>query len=128
MEYNMKNSGRWSLPRSRGSYALAQTGGSLSCLPLLVYSSLLNPRRWPRNIMRLLITIVSLLGGVSAHGYVQQIWLGEKLVDAWNPYKDPQKKPAVNKITRVFKDNGPVTDDLFMVRIPGILSSPLPSG
>lgn len=52
---------------------------------------------------------------VAAHGYVQQIWLGDSLVDAWNPYKDPQKKPAVNKITRVFKDNGPVTDGLFTV-------------
>ncbi|KAH8776652.1 family 61 endoglucanase [Diaporthe sp. PMI_573] len=49
---------------------------------------------------------------VSAHGYVQQIWLGENLVDAWNPYKDPQKA-GVNKITRKFKDNGPVTDGLF---------------
>lgn len=51
---------------------------------------------------------------VSAHGYVQQIWLGENLVDAWNPYKDPQKT-GVNKITRKFKDNGPVTDGLFTV-------------
>jgi hypothetical protein len=51
---------------------------------------------------------------VSAHGYVQQIWLGENLVDAWNPYKDPQKA-GVNKITRKFKDNGPVTDGLFTV-------------
>lgn len=50
----------------------------------------------------------------SAHGYVQQIWLGENLVDAWNPYKDPQKA-GVNKITRKFKDNGPVTDGLFTV-------------
>lgn len=50
----------------------------------------------------------------SAHGYVQQIWLGENLVDAWNPYKDPQKA-GVNKITRKFKDNGPVTDNLFTV-------------
>lgn len=50
----------------------------------------------------------------SAHGYVQQIWLGENLVDAWNPYKDPQKA-GVSKITRKFKDNGPVTDGLFTV-------------
>lgn len=50
---------------------------------------------------------------VSAHGFVQQIWLGNSLVDTWNPYKDPQKKPPVNKITRIFKDNGPVTDGLF---------------
>lgn len=46
------------------------------------------------------------------HGYVQQIWLGENLVDTWNPYKDPSKT-GVNKITRKFTDNGPVTDDLF---------------
>lgn len=52
---------------------------------------------------------------VSAHGFVQQIWLGENLlVDSWNPYKDPQKA-GVNKITRKFKDNGPVTDGLFTV-------------
>lgn len=50
----------------------------------------------------------------SAHGFVQQIWLGENLVDAWNPYKDPQKA-GVDKITRKFKDNGPVTDGLFTV-------------
>lgn len=47
-------------------------------------------------------------------------------VTAWSPYKDPQKNPPVNKITRVFKDNGPVTDGLFEVRYyfipPGSLS------
>lgn len=52
---------------------------------------------------------------VSAHGFVQQIWLGDNLVDTWNPYKDPQKDPPANKITRVFLDNGPVTDGLFTV-------------
>lgn len=52
---------------------------------------------------------------VSAHGFVQQIWLGDNLVDTWNPYKDPQKDPPVNKITRKFEDNGPVTDGLFEV-------------
>ena len=56
---------------------------------------------------------IALLPLVSAHGYVQQIWLGNNLVEAWNPYKDAQKKPAVKKITRAFKDNGPVTDGLF---------------
>ena len=58
--------------------------------------------------------ILSFSALTSAHGYVQQIWLGENLVDAWNPYKDPQKS-GVNKITRTFKDNGPVTDGLFTV-------------
>lgn len=53
---------------------------------------------------------------VSGHGYVQQIWLGDNLVDAWDPYKDPQKDPPVDKITRKFEDNGPVTDGLFTVR------------
>ncbi|KAK6087336.1 glycoside hydrolase family 61 protein [Seiridium cupressi] len=48
---------------------------------------------------------------VSAHGYVQQILFGDSLVDTWNPYKDPQKN--VNKITRKFLDNGPVTDGYF---------------
>ncbi|KAF2193191.1 lytic polysaccharide monooxygenase [Zopfia rhizophila CBS 207.26] len=60
-----------------------------------------------------LVSFLSLSTFVSAHGFVQQIWFGDNLVDTWNPYKDPQKKPAVNKITRVFKDNGPVTDGLF---------------
>ncbi|KAI0596546.1 family 61 endoglucanase [Biscogniauxia sp. FL1348] len=50
---------------------------------------------------------------VAAHGYVQQIQLGDSLVDAWNPYKDPQKDPPVSKITRHFLDNGPVTDGEF---------------
>tara|TARA_R110002003_G_scaffold198_23_gene15572 strand:+ start:5523 stop:6050 length:528 start_codon:yes stop_codon:yes gene_type:complete len=59
----------------------------------------------------LLTTLLPLT--VSAHGYVQQIQLGSSLVDTWNPYKDPQKNPPVNKITRIFKDNGPVTDGLF---------------
>jgi hypothetical protein len=65
--------------------------------------------------MRLAALTVLLPAVVSAHGWVQQIWLGDNLVDAWNPYKDPQKKPPVNKITRVFKDNGPVTDGKFEV-------------
>ncbi|KAI1849792.1 hypothetical protein JX265_012257 [Neoarthrinium moseri] len=48
---------------------------------------------------------------VAGHGYVQQIKMGNQLVDTWNPYKDPQKK--VTKITRKFPDNGPVTDGKF---------------
>ncbi|KAF2676593.1 lytic polysaccharide monooxygenase [Lentithecium fluviatile CBS 122367] len=59
------------------------------------------------------VFLTTLLPLVSAHGYVQQIYLGSSLVDAWNPYKDPQKNPPANKITRIFKDNGPVTDGLF---------------
>ncbi|KAJ4358588.1 uncharacterized protein N0V89_003172 [Didymosphaeria variabile] len=51
---------------------------------------------------------------VSAHGYVQQLLLGPNLVEAWNPYKDPQKNPPVNKVTRKFLDNGPVTDNAFL--------------
>ncbi|KAI1185925.1 lytic polysaccharide monooxygenase [Nemania serpens] len=50
---------------------------------------------------------------VSAHGYVQQIALGSNLVNAWNPYKDPQRKPPPSVITRHFLDNGPVTDGMF---------------
>ncbi|KAJ4295084.1 hypothetical protein N0V90_007093 [Kalmusia sp. IMI 367209] len=64
-----------------------------------------------------LASITGLLAFANAHGFVQQIWLGDKLVDTWNPYKDPQKNPPVNKITRKFKDNGPVTDGLFTVSI-----------
>lgn len=54
---------------------------------------------------------------VSAHGYVQQIALGSNLVNAWNPYKDPQRKPPPSVITRHFLDNGPVTDGMFTVRL-----------
>ncbi|CCF36552.1 family 61 endoglucanase [Colletotrichum higginsianum] len=58
------------------------------------------------------VSVVSALAATaSAHGYVQQILLGENLVSTWNPYKDASKK--VNKITRKFRDNGPVTDGLF---------------
>jgi hypothetical protein len=77
--------------------------------------------------MKLPVLFLALPISVSAHGYVQQIWLGDNLVDAWNPYKDPQKNPPVNKITRKFKDNGPVTDGLFEARLPhpspGLLAS-----
>ncbi|KAJ0384016.1 hypothetical protein COL922a_009277 [Colletotrichum nupharicola] len=55
--------------------------------------------------------VFALVATASAHGFVQQIMLGENLVNTWNPYKDPSKK--VEKITRKFKDNGPVTDGLF---------------
>lgn len=57
--------------------------------------------------------VSALVATASAHGFVQQIMLGENLVNTWNPYKDPSKK--VEKITRKFKDNGPVTDGLFEV-------------
>lgn len=62
---------------------------------------------------------------VAAHGYVQQILLGDSLVEAWNPYKDPQKDPAVQKITRHFLDNGPVTDGEFTVRVCWLLRVPI---
>lgn len=67
-------------------------------------------------IMQLTLSLSFLPVLVSAHGFVQQIWFGDSLVDTWNPYKDPQKDPPVNKITRKFLDNGPVTDGLFTVR------------
>ncbi|KAF2429876.1 family 61 endoglucanase [Tothia fuscella] len=65
-------------------------------------------------IVCVLFALSSLLTTITAHGFVQQIRFGDTLVEGWNPYKDPQKKPAVNKITRKFKDNGPVTDGKFM--------------
>lgn len=58
------------------------------------------------------LLLPSLISLASAHGYVQQIWLGENLVEGWNPYKDASKK-GLNKITRKFDNNGPVTDGLF---------------
>lgn len=66
-------------------------------------------------MMKSALAALAIVPLVAAHGFVQQIWLGNSLVDTWNPYKDPQKNPAVNKITRIFKDNGPVTDNLFTV-------------
>ncbi|KAH6722656.1 family 61 endoglucanase [Leptodontidium sp. MPI-SDFR-AT-0119] len=62
--------------------------------------------------MKPAIILPSLVTLSSAHGFVQQIWLGNNVVDTWNPYKDPFKK-GLNKITRKFDNNGPVTDDLF---------------
>ncbi|GJD00086.1 family 61 endoglucanase [Colletotrichum higginsianum] len=71
------------------------------------------------------VSVVSALAATaSAHGYVQQILLGENLVSTWNPYKDASKK--VNKITRKFRDNGPVTDGLFTVRQDSGLPPPRP--
>jgi hypothetical protein len=49
----------------------------------------------------------------AGHGFVQQIKVGNEYVPAWNPYKDPQKK--VERITRKFDDNGPVTDGRYTV-------------
>lgn len=52
----------------------------------------------------------------SAHGYVQQLNLGGKIVDAYNPYQDDDEDAAGKTfITRKFQDNGPVTDGLFTV-------------
>ncbi|KAG4415973.1 hypothetical protein IFR04_010923 [Cadophora malorum] len=62
--------------------------------------------------MKITVLLPSLFTLISAHGFVQQIWLGDNLVDTWNPYKDPSKK-GLNKITRKFRDNGPVTDGTF---------------
>lgn len=63
----------------------------------------------------LLLAASSLLGLVSAHGFVQQIKVGNEFISTWNPYKDPQKN--IERITRKFKDNGPVTDGLYTVSI-----------
>lgn len=62
-----------------------------------------------------IVLLAFAVGEVSAHGYVQQIRVHStgQYIEAWNPYKDPSKN--VNKITRKFKDNGPVTDGLFEV-------------
>ena len=62
--------------------------------------------------MKITVLLPSLFTLISAHGFVQQIWLGDNLVDTWNPYKDPSKK-GLNQITRKFRDNGPVTDGTF---------------
>ncbi|KAF3910495.1 Endoglucanase-4 [Dactylellina cionopaga] len=55
----------------------------------------------------------ALVSQVAGHGYVQQILVQStgQYIETWNPYKDPQKN--IEKITRKFKDNGPVTDNLF---------------
>jgi hypothetical protein len=75
--------------------------------------------RFSSNKMKSFVGVVvfSLATSVAGHGFVQQIMLGDNLIDTWNPYKDPQKDPPVNKTTRKFKDNGPVTDGLFTVSL-----------
>ncbi|KAJ1303725.1 hypothetical protein OPQ81_008149 [Rhizoctonia solani] len=59
----------------------------------------------------ILVTTLSGAASVLAHGYVQQLKIGNEYVQAWNPYKDPQQK--VTRITRAFKDNGPIPDGEF---------------
>lgn len=85
-----------------------------SFLPFSKYRILnLLPSTLPASIkMKPAIILPSLVTLSSAHGFVQQIWLGNNVVDTWNPYKDPFKK-GLNKITRKFDNNGPVTDNLF---------------
>ncbi|KAK6532344.1 hypothetical protein TWF281_006533 [Arthrobotrys megalospora] len=60
-----------------------------------------------------LFLTAALVSQVAGHGYVQQILVHStgQYIETWNPYKDPQKN--IEKITRKFKDNGPVTDGLF---------------
>ena len=59
-----------------------------------------------------LASVLSLSTLVAGHGYVQQLKIGASTyVSAWNPYKDPQKGTTISRITRKFKDNGPVTDN-----------------
>lgn len=65
--------------------------------------------------MKALLTL-SLLSAACGHGFVAQLKLDDKLVEGWNPYKDPQKKGELHRITRAFNDNGPVTDGKFLVR------------
>ncbi|KAG8740412.1 Esterase/lipase/thioesterase [Ceratobasidium sp. 414] len=62
-----------------------------------------------RNIS--VITALSCAAGVFGHGYVQQLKIGNEYVQTWNPYKDPQQH--VVRITRTFKDNGPIPDNEF---------------
>ena len=63
-----------------------------------------------------LVGLSAFVAQVSAHGYVQQIKFGSSdYIETWNPYKDPQKGTTINRITRKFLDNGPVTDNLFAV-------------
>ncbi|PBP21482.1 family 61 endoglucanase [Diplocarpon rosae] len=62
--------------------------------------------------MKTATILPSLFALISAHGFVQQIWLGENVVGTWNPNKDKSKK-GLNKITRKFDNNGPVTDGTF---------------
>ncbi|CEL52905.1 Polysaccharide monooxygenase Cel61a OS=Thielavia heterothallica (strain ATCC 42464 / BCRC 31852 / DSM 1799) GN=Cel61a PE=1 SV=1 [Rhizoctonia solani AG-1 IB] len=58
-----------------------------------------------------LLTTLSCAASVWGHGYVQQLKIGNEYIQAWNPYKDPQQK--VSRITRAFKDNGPIPDGEF---------------
>jgi len=71
------------------------------------------------TIMKLTLSVFSLATvlfshGIEAHGFVQQLRInGATYYDTWNPYKDPSKK--LDRITRKFLDNGPVTDGAFLV-------------
>lgn len=60
-----------------------------------------------------LLAISFLIGLSAGHGYVQQLKVGNEYIPTWNPYKDPQKN--IERITRKFKDNGPVTDGEYTV-------------
>lgn len=62
------------------------------------------------------LALSALVGLSAAHGFVQQLKVGNDYVTTWNPYKDPQKK--LERITRTFKDNGPITDGDYTVRCP----------
>ncbi|KAG8703111.1 Esterase/lipase/thioesterase [Ceratobasidium sp. 394] len=57
------------------------------------------------------VPVLACAAGVFGHGYVQQLKIGSQYVQAWNPYKDPQQH--VVRITRTFKDNGPIPDNEF---------------
>lgn len=50
---------------------------------------------------------------------MQQLNVGNKYIQTWNLYKDPGEK--VEKITRKFYENCPVTDGGYTVGNPAIV-------
>ena len=67
--------------------------------------------RHSKNIMWFALVALACASSVVGHGFVQQFKIGNEYVEAWNPYKDPSKN--VVRMTRTFRDNGPVPDGQF---------------
>ena len=50
------------------------------------------------------------LGGVAAHGYVQDVVVGSTHYTGYLPYSDPYYSPPPERIIRKIPGNGPVQD------------------
>ncbi|KAG2006269.1 hypothetical protein CC2G_002600 [Coprinopsis cinerea AmutBmut pab1-1] len=64
----------------------------------------------PSASLSLAFSLLGLLPYVSAHGYVQEVTLGETKYTGYLPYADPYIVPAPQRIIRKVPWNGPVTN------------------